>query len=272
MKTVQGTSSYAAKRAVRSTSPEFGASPAVSAGGTGHRNFRMLPRITSPVISQATENVGLMIYELLGMAELMRVAYEKGELASVHGRLSLLVTEASSLASSISNILELKKIEEEPDGVISERFDIIALLKEVTESARSLARDKAVTIMDVSCPGPVVIYSDPSRIRQIVTGLMSNAAKFTDRGRISLIMSRDDGELKLTVADTGRGMSADQISSVLELSDRGYDMEMNGLAMSGLGLRIVKALVKKLNGTLTIASKPGEGTIVTVSLPHKPPA
>ena len=157
--------------------------------------------------------------------------------------------------------------EAEPDGAVSERFDIIALLHEVTESARSLAKNKPVTVMDVSFPGPVVIHSDAAKIRRIMTELMSNAVNFTDRGRIALIMSRDDDELKLTVADTGRGMPAEQINSVLEMSDYGYDIEMNGPASSGLGLRIVNALVKKIDGMLAIASKPGEGTRFEVLLP-----
>ena len=270
MKAAYRTGSYTGKSAMRNASLGPGSLPVVNAGRVmDKRNFRT-SRITSPVISHATENVGLTIYELLGMAELMRVAYEKGELESVQNRLSLLLAKAADLASSISDILDLKKIEAEPDDAASERFDITALLHEVTAGARSQAGNRAITVMDAACPGPVVIYSDPSKIRQIVTGLMSNSVKFTDRGRIALIMSRDDGELKLTVTDTGRGMAPEQVSDVLETSDRGYDVEMNGLATSGLGLRIVKALVKKLDGKLSIASKKGEGTIVTVSLPLKP--
>jgi len=202
MKTAYRTGSYAGKSDRRAASLGPGAMPVVSAGrGRGHGKLRA-PRLTSPVISQATQNVGLTIYELLGMAELMRVAYEKGELESVHNRLSLLVTEAADLASSISDILDLQKIETDRDCAVSEQFDLIALLHEVTEAARSFAGDKAITVMDASCPGTVVIHSDPSKIRQIMTGLVNNAVKFTDRGRIAVIMSRDDGELKLTVADT----------------------------------------------------------------------
>jgi cell cycle sensor histidine kinase DivJ len=185
----------------------------------------------------------------------------------VRDRVSLLVTEAAGLAAFISDILELKKIEADTVNSVTERFDIIALLHEVAEAARSFAGDKAITVMNVSCPGPIMIPSDPSKVRRIMTELMSNAVKFTDRGRISLIIGRDDGELKLTVADTGRGMSAEQINSVLEPYDHGHEVDMHGIAISGLGLRIVKALVKKLAGRFFIASKPGEGTIVTVSVP-----
>jgi signal transduction histidine kinase len=97
--------------------------------------------------------------------------------------------------------------------------------------------------------------------------LVSNAAKFTNRGRIALILSRDNDEIRLTVADTGRGMTQEQITSVQGFSDQGHVIEKNDLATAGLGLKLVKALVKRLHGSLSIASKAGEGTIVAVSLP-----
>ncbi len=233
------------------------------------RAFWEPPRLISPVISRATQNIGQTLYEMLGMAELMRVAYEKGELAAVQNRLSLLMTGAADLASSLSSVLELTKLEKERAEAVGEHFDIVALLHDVSEAARSIVGDKPVTVMDVSCPGPVVIYSDPSLIRQIMTGLMNNAARFTTRGRIAVILSKDDDKIRLTVADTGNGMPPEQIQAVIESSDRRHDDEMYGLATSGLGLRIVKALVKKLDGVISLASKPGEGTIAEVSLPLK---
>ncbi len=272
MKTLQHAPAYSRKRSLRSTSPEAGAFPSLNTNavqGMELRTFREPPRLISPVISQATQNIGPTLYELLVMAELMRVAYEKGELAAVQSRLSLLMTGAANLASSISSVLELTKLEKEPVKTACERFDIVALLHDVSEAARSIVGDKPVTVMDVSCPGPVVIYSNPSMIRRIMTGLMNNAARFTARGRIAMILSKDDDKIRLTVADTGKGMLPEQIQAVFESSDRRHDDELNGLATPGLGLRIVKALVKKLDGSISLASKPGEGTIAEVSLPLK---
>jgi len=226
-----------------------------------------VPGIQSPVISRATREAGSTLYKLLGRAELMRVAYEKGELATFQSLLLLLRKEAANLTLSISSIVELTKLEKDPTETECERFDIVALLHDVSKAARSIVGDKPVTVMDVSCPSPVVIYSDPSMIRQIMMNLVSNAAKFTNRGRIALIISKDNDEIRLTVADTGRGMAQEQINAALDSSGHEYDVDMNGLATSGLGLRLVKALVKQLRGSISIASKAGEGTIVAVSLP-----
>jgi signal transduction histidine kinase len=274
MKPLQLTPTFSKKRSLRALSPEAGAFPSLNANVVQRSELRPPgepPRLLSPVISRATKNIGQTLYEMLGMAELMRVAYEKGELAAVQSRLSLLMRGGENLASSISSVLEFTKLEKGPVKTACERFDIVSLLNEVSETARSIVGDKPVAVMDVSCPGPVVIYSDPSLIRQIMTGLMHNAAKFTARGRIAIILCRDDDKIRLTVADTGKGMPPEQIHAVLTSPGLRHDDELNGLPTPGLGLRIVKALVKKLDGVISLSSKPGEGTIVEVSLPLKPP-
>jgi two-component system, cell cycle sensor histidine kinase DivJ len=226
-------------------------------------------RMQSPVAAEMRE-IGLMLHEILAIADIMREAYGSGEMENLRHRLSLLRSKTATLESALSNVIMLSTLETEPTDATCERLDIVALLHEVSEAARTTLGDKPVTVMDASCPGPVVIYSDLSIIRQIMTCLMSNAAKCTSRGRIALILGRDDDKIRLTVADTGRGMELEQIKAVLKPSGRKYVGERNGPAGAGRGLRIVKELVSKLNGGISIASKPGEGTIVEVSLPLEP--
>jgi cell cycle sensor histidine kinase DivJ len=268
MKTTQRQLAYSRKPNFRNASPSLkGGPPANTLSDVGHLSVRKAPHTTSPAIALATHNAGLTLYEILALVELIRVAYEKGELTSVEARLSHLVSEAASLTSSVSNILALMKLEAGQSEKVCEHFDIVALLHEVSEAARMIIGNKSVTVMDVSCPSPVVIHSDRAKIRQIMTELMSNAAKFTDRGRIALILNKTDDAIRLTVADTGKGMTQEKIRAVFGTSCHGYDVEMNGLESSGLGLRIVKSLVKKLEGTISVSSKAGEGTIVEVSFP-----
>ncbi len=271
MKTTQRIIRYSKKPVILSKSPSCQPlSAAKDFRAETSYDERRSSRMVSPIIAQATQNAGLLLYEILSMAELMRVAYEKGEITSVEARLSILRSEVENLASSISDILELTKLETETGetGCVSrEPFDIVALLHETSQATRMIVGNKPVTVMGVSCSHPVVIISDQASIKQSVLCLMSNAAKFTDRGRIALVLGMDDGRIRLTIADTGSGMPQEKIAAVLESSDNGYDGEVNGPAATGLGLRIVKRLVKKLGGSISIASKIGEGTIVEVSLP-----
>ncbi len=233
------------------------------------RTSACLHRVISPNIAQATRNAHAMLYEILGMAELIRVAFQKGELMSARERLSLLLTEATKLSSAFSDILQLPKLETETVVVAYERFDIVALLHEISEEARLMAGQKRLTVTDVSPPSPIIIQSDHFRISQIMTGLMSNAVKFTDRGRVTVIMCKDDDIIRLTVADTGRGMSEKQLSTLFGSSDGAPVDQTEANKTSGPALRIVKSMVKALGGTISASSRVGEGTIVEVSLPLK---
>jgi signal transduction histidine kinase len=226
--------------------------------------------LESPVITKATHEAGLTLYEILGIAELMRVAYEKGEMESAQNRLALLMSEAANLSSTLSNILELSMLEMEHVTTMYRYFDIIALLQEVYQTARLNIGQKPVTVMDVSSINPVTILSDPEKVRRIMMGLISNAAKFTERGRIALILNKDEDRIRLTVTDTGRGMTAEQMNAAFAPSDTRGKADKNGHADSGLGLRIIRNLVKLLEGSITVSSKVGEGTIVEVSFPLEP--
>ncbi len=231
--------------------------------------FQHPSRMQSPAAAELRE-IGLVLHQILALADMMREAYGNGEMVSLRHRLSLLMLKTAILESALSTITEPSAPEAAPADTTCESFDIVALLHEASEAARSALGDKPVTVMDVSCPNPVIIHSDPAKIKRIMTCLLSNAAKFTARGRISLILGRDDDKIRITIADTGRGMEPEEIRAALKPAGRKYDGVRNGPAAAGQGFRIVKELVSKLNGSISIASKQGEGTIVEVSLPLEP--
>jgi hypothetical protein len=227
----------------------------------------VLPQLKSFFIDQATRGAGRALYEILGMAELMRVAYEKGELKSLQQRLTTLLADAADLSALLANILELARLEREAGEPDFKEFNIVALLNDVAQASRTVLGQKPVTMMDVASPGPVVIFSDPEKVRQIMAELANNAAKFTERGRIALIMNKDQDRLRLVVTDTGEGMSPEEVNTFFHANDREFDGRIPDQAGSGLGLRIVKHLVKSLGGSIAVSSRAGEGTIVEVALP-----
>jgi signal transduction histidine kinase len=114
------------------------------------------------------------------------------------------------------------------------------------------------------------VIGEPAKLRQIVLNLLSNAIKFSEPGgTISIVAGpSEDGYIDLAIADTGIGMSAAEIPIALAP----FGQVESGLARryegTGLGLPLTKALVELHAGTMTIASAPGMGTTVTVSLPH----
>lgn len=219
------------------------------------------------VLPQAKQNIGLSLYEMLSMAELARVAYEKGEIASLQGRLSLLIVEAEDLAVSVAGLLKETELETKVEACTRCAIDLSSLLHEVSETGRSITGDKPIAI-EVSLPSDAAyMYADPVKVRWILMALVSNAAKFTDRGRIALIAGKDSSEATFTIADTGRGMTQAQINMLHVPDTQNADNGVNNTYTSGLGLRTVRAFVNQLHGRISLSSQLGKGTIVTIHLP-----
>jgi signal transduction histidine kinase len=150
------------------------------------------------------------------------------------------------------------------------RTDIVALLQEVSDATRMLVRSKPVEVMATACAAPLVMDADPDKIRGIMMGLLCNAARSIDRGRIAVILKREDDWIRLIVADNGRGMSRAQIDAVIATSAHEHDGGIGGPLPCGPEIRIAKDLVRGLQGSLSLSSKLGAGTIVEVRLPLEP--
>jgi|GEM_PF-2074527 len=226
---------------------------------------------TSSVIVDVTRDVGLTLYEILDITDLMREAYGKKDLETFRKQLSLLTSESTRFASTLSTIIELARLEAEPSNIVYERFDVVALLREVSHAARLGIGNKPITVMDVSSPCPVFITSDRARTKQIMTGIISNAVKFTFRGRVAVILNNDEDWTRLTVTDTGIGMTTEEIKAFFGLAKQTNDKESPTAAAGARGIRIIRNLVAQLNGSIFVSSKLGEGTIVEVSLPVEVP-
>ncbi|WP_438444874.1 sensor histidine kinase [Gorillibacterium sp. sgz5001074] len=116
-------------------------------------------------------------------------------------------------------------------------------------------------------------YGDPERLKQVLFNLLDNAIRHTERGgTITVRSSRQEDRLTVQVADTGSGIPPEQLERIWERfytedASRGSRRER-----SGLGLTITKQLIERMDGTITVASQPGSGTVFTVTLPMPPKA
>lgn len=116
------------------------------------------------------------------------------------------------------------------------------------------------------------IHTDQRRLEQIVINLLNNAIKFTEQGSVTLDCRREGEHYLLRVIDTGIGMRQEELSRIFQP----FHQVESGLARphegTGLGLAICKRLVGRMGGTITVESRPGEGSVFIVNLPHQLPA
>jgi|WetSurMetagenome_2_1015567.scaffolds.fasta_scaffold20177_5 signal transduction histidine kinase len=223
--------------------------------------------IKSQFITHVTHELRSPINAMIGMAELMKISCEKGYLNQVEDRLTLLMSNAVNLRAIITNILDLSKIEAGKMEVIYERFDIVKILREVAETARMLIGGKPIEVEVISHEGPIIIESDPVKVRQIVMNLVSNAAKFTENGGIRLSAGIEDNHLTIAVSDTGIGIKSEDTGKLFIAFSQLEDAMTKRHEGTGLGLTITKNLLDLLGGKISLSSIFGRGSTFTVSLP-----
>ena len=143
--------------------------------------------------------------------------------------------------------------------------DVVSMFRSTVEAA---GLDLTLRLHDVR---PVV--TDREAWIKVVANLLSNAYKFTERGSIEVTVRCAGDVLELSVADTGRGIASDEIGRVFDRFHQVPDQPARGLSGTGIGLALVKDLVQAQGGQVRLDSTPGQGTMVTVTLPvHQPSA
>ena len=179
------------------------------------------------------------------------------------------------LLSLINDILDLSKIEAGKLELYPEEVALPTLVSQVEGAVRPLVTKNNNQFL-VDCPEDVgSICSDPTRVRQILFNVLSNASKFTEEGRVSLSVRRvkDDGLARVVcrVTDTGIGMTPAQLQHVFEPFRQADATTTRRFGGTGLGLTISQRFCDMLGGQIRAESEPGVGTTVEIQLPVEAP-
>ena len=180
----------------------------------------------------------------------------------------------SSLLYLVNDVLDISKIESGKLEIMENIYDLSSFIHDCYNMVAEKAAKKGLELT-VSCNPqlPSKLKGDESRLRQIVTNLLSNAAKYTEKGSITLSFDScdQDGQLMLlvTVKDTGIGIAEENMKNLFTQFTR-FDMEKNrNIEGTGLGLALAKHLVDLMQGTIEMQSTYGVGTSVTLSIPQQ---
>ena len=208
---------------------------------------------------------------VLGMTELL-LATELNQQQEQFVR--VIENSGNALLNIINDILDYSKIEAGKMDIEYVDMDLDALLLECASIFSLTAEQKRLEFLASIAPHtPVFIKSDPTRLKQILLNLLSNAFKFTHRGCISLRVdiSQQAGQsyLHFKVSDTGIGMSQAQLSRLFQAFTQADASTTRQFGGTGLGLSISHRLVELMAGSMTVESVLGEGTRFNVSLPYQ---
>jgi signal transduction histidine kinase/DNA-binding response OmpR family regulator len=178
---------------------------------------------------------------------------------------------ARSLLTIVNDILDFSKIEAGKYELTPSNFDLRAQVQEVVELLAPRAAQKRLELAYRIAPEvPQIVHADADRFKQVLTNLLGNAIKFTERGEVALsigVERREDGDLLLrcSVRDTGPGISAENLKRLFSSFSQVDGSSTRRYGGTGLGLVISRKLAQLMGGDVTVESTLGEGSVFTYS-------
>jgi PAS domain S-box-containing protein len=180
--------------------------------------------------------------------------------------LDKVLSSAENLLDLINTILDIAKIEAGRMDVLPANFRVAPLIELCSNTAQPLLKH-GVLLEKESDDSLAIIYSDQDKIRQIILNLLSNAAKFTPAGKITISARQDNENLHIAVSDTGIGISAEALPNIFKEFEQADTTITRKYGGTGLGLTISRNLARMLGGDLTVESEPGKGSMFTLVIP-----
>ena len=232
-------------------------------------------RAKSRFLANMSHEIRTPLNAVLGFAELMQyTSIDKRQEEYVEA----IGSSGKVLLNLINDILDLSKIESGKDRIDIVDFNIINMVSSVLKMiGPKIKSSKVELVCNISEDMPVWLQGDPTRIRQVLMNLLSNAAKFTHEGTIHLSITEKrpaDGKgvcfVVISVKDTGIGISKDKQKAVFDAFVQEDSSTTRKYGGTGLGLTIVKRLVESMGGNVMLFSEQGKGSEFIVTLPLNP--
>ncbi|MDA0674638.1 MAG: ATP-binding protein [Cyanobacteria bacterium] len=178
-------------------------------------------------------------------------------------------SNGKNLLTLLNEILDFSKLDAGRLELSPKPMDVAALAEATVAEMRSLAEQKALTLTLTLDLADALVTNDPTRLRQVLTNLISNAIKFTDIGYVAVTFTAPTPDtLLLTVTDTGIGIAPEALTSIFEAFRQVDQTQTRRHTGTGLGLAIVDSLVTLMGGTITVDSEHQQGTTFQVSIPR----
>jgi adenylate cyclase len=208
---------------------------------------------------------------VIGITEMLIEDTEESGNRDAREPLERISRAGNHLLQLINEVLDLSKIEAGKLEINYETVDVGALVHDLVGEVEPLAAKNSNRFV-VECPPDIgTVRSDPTRLRQIILNLLSNACKFTEHGQVSLSVSRglSNGEefLAARVADTGIGLTEEQLGKLFKEFSQADSSTTRKYGGTGLGLAISDRLCRMMGGRIEVESKVGVGTTFSMRLP-----
>ena len=232
---------------------------------SARENALKVSALKSSFLSNMSHEIRTPLNSIIGFADILRDTDLNGEQRQY---VSTIHRCSESLLHLLNDILDFSKIENGLLHLDKHRFDVRELHQDVHDMFQVKCREKGLDLelkMDQEVPRAVV--GDSHRLRQILINLVSNAIKFTERGRISVHIKKEKSHYRWIVRDTGVGIRDENMNRLFKVFTQEDNSVTRRYGGTGLGLAITKNLVELMGGDISVESQEGKGTTFTFTLP-----
>ena len=214
----------------------------------------------SQFLANMSHEVRTPLTGVVGFARLLATIDGLPEEARAH--VQRISTSAEALLAVVNDVLDFSKLEARQVELDAQPLEVPAFLAETVDLVRPQAEAKGLSLALAFAEGlPARLVADSGRVRQVLLNLLTNAVKFTAKGRIDVAASWSEGMLKLEVADTGPGLAPEDARRVFQRFSQVDASNTRRHGGTGLGLAISKALAEMMGGQIGLKSTPGRGSV-----------
>lgn len=219
----------------------------------------------SDFLATTSHEIRTPLNGILGMTQVMLA--DPALAATTRDRIGIVHEAGTAMRTLVDDILDVAKMEAGNLAVAPVAVDLIATVTDVARLWRRQAEDRGLSFAVDSAAAPQWVETDPVRLRQIVSNLLSNALKFTATGGIVLRVRSEGERLRIAVADTGIGVPTDKAESIFEPFQQADTSTTRRYGGTGLGLAICRNLARALGGDILLDTVEGGGSTFVLDLP-----
>jgi CheY-like chemotaxis protein len=235
------------------------------------RQLEVASQHKSQFLANMSHELRTPLNAIIGYSDLLIEEAEELDAQDLVPDLEKIRSSGKHLLGLINDVLDLSKIEAGKMEMSLETFEVREVLTAVTAMVRPLV-EKNGNVLEVAIDEDIgTMHADLTRVKQILLNLLGNASKFTSKGTVALTATREEKAhrewIVFTVRDTGIGMTQDQLSRLFRPFTQADPSTTRKYGGTGLGLSISQRLSRLMDGTISVVSEPGMGSIFTVRLP-----
>lgn len=228
-------------------------------------------RAKSEFLSSMSHEIRTPLNAIVGFSECIKT---EDSMEAIQKDAADIIMASQNLLEIVNGILDISKIEANKMEVVNIKYEFLPNLENLSKLIVPRLQEKPIEfITSFAQDIPAVMYGDLGKIKQIITNILTNAVKYTEKGKIifsvNCINENDECSLVISIEDTGRGIKPEKIDSLFTKFNRLDEDKNTTLEGTGLGLAITKSLAEMMGGKIVVQSVYGEGSKFTIYLKQK---